>query len=80
MPKDIQSDKGSNFISGVFWVQVYCFDNQRDWDKGNHLVVVTTREAVQELLHVGYSPFGLVFGYIVRGRMLMSVRKGSKGG
>ncbi|XP_065917657.1 uncharacterized protein [Dysidea avara] len=99
LPKHIQSDQGSNFMSTVFqqvmhqlnitqhrssayhpqsqgaierfhqtlktMMRSYCFDNQKDWDEGIHLLVFAARESVQETL--GFSPFELVFGHVVRG-------------
>ena len=46
-------------------IKVYCFDNQKDWDEGIHLLLFGIREVVQESL--GFSPFTLVFGHTVRG-------------
>ncbi len=99
MPKEIQSDQGSNFTSGIFqhlmhqlgikhvmasayhpqsqdaveryhqtlktMINAYCFDNQKDWDEGIHLLLFTTREVVQESL--GFGPFELMFGHTVCG-------------
>ena len=47
----------------------YCLENDKDWDEGIHLLMFAAREAVQETL--GFSPFELVFGYIVRGPLKM---------
>ena len=46
-------------------IRSYCFDTEKDWDKGIHLLLFAVRESVQESL--GFSPFELVFGYSVRG-------------
>ena len=99
LPKSIQSDQGSIFMSGVFqqvmhelgieqfkssvyhqesqgalerfhkmlknMIRTYCFDSNKDWDEGVHLLLFAVRETVQESL--GFSPFELVFGHPVRG-------------
>ena len=91
LPKCIQSDQGSNFMSGLFqqvmdelgikqytssvyhpetqgalerfhqtlknMIRSYCFDTNRDWDEGVHLLLFAVRESVQESL--GFSPFEL---------------------
>ena len=44
-------------------IRAYCFDTEKDWDVGIHLLSVTVRESVQE--SVGFSPFDLVFGHTV---------------
>ena len=98
LPKSVQSDQGSNFMSGVFqqvmhelgikqyrssayhpesqgalerfhqtlknMIRSYCFDTEKDWDEGIHLLLFAVRESVQESL--GFSPFELVFGHTVR--------------
>ena len=98
LPKSVQSDQGSNFMSGIFqqvmhelgitqyksspyhpesqgalerfhqtlknMIRSYCFDTEKDWDEGIHLLFAV-RESVQESL--GFSPFELVFGHTVRG-------------
>ena len=46
-------------------IKSYCFDTERDWDEGIHLLLFAVRESVQESL--GFSPFELVFGHTVRG-------------
>ena len=103
LPKHIQSDQGSNFMSNVFqqvmhqlhitqhkssayhpqsqggierfhqtlkiMMRSYCFDNHKDWDEGNPLLLLKNRESVQETL--GFNPFGLVFGHVVRGPLKM---------
>ena len=45
-------------------IRSYCFDNHKDWDKGITLLFLVARESVQETL--GFSPFELVFGHVVR--------------
>ena len=99
LPKSVQSNQGSNFMSGVFqqvmhklgikqyrssayhpesqgalerfhqtlkiMIRSYCFDTEKDWDKGIHLLLFAVRESVQESL--GFSPFELVFGHTVHG-------------
>ena len=106
-PKTIQSDQGSNFMSGLFqqvmdelgikqyrssayhpesqgalerfhqtlknMIRSYCFDTNRDWDEGVHLLLFAVRESVQESL--GYSPFELVFGHSVRGPLKLFKEK-----
>ncbi|KAI5617705.1 hypothetical protein C0J50_22774 [Silurus asotus] len=95
LPKEIQSDQGSNFTSGLFqqvisqlgikqitssahhpesqgalerfhstlktMIRTYCFENEKDWDEGVHLLLFAARESIQESL--GFSPFELVFGH-----------------
>ena len=46
-------------------IRSYCFDTEKDWDKGMHLFLFAVREYVQESL--GFSSFELVFGHTVRG-------------
>ena len=89
LPKSIQSDQGSNFMSGIFqqvmyelgikqykssayhpesqgalerfhqtlknMIRTYCFDTEKNWDEGVHLLLFAVRESVQESL--GFSPF-----------------------
>ena len=98
LPKSVQSDQGSNFMSGIFqqvmhelgikqyrssayhpesqgalerfhqtlknMIRSYCFDTEKDWDEGIHLLLFAVRESVQESL--GFSPFELVFSHSVR--------------
>ena len=107
LPSSIQSDQGSNFMSGVFqqvmhelgitqykssayhpqsqgalerWHQtlktmmrIYCFETEKDWDEGIHLLLFAARESVQESL--GFSPFELVFGHTVRGPLKLLKEK-----
>ena len=107
LPKSIQSDQGSNFMSGIFqqvmyelgikqykssayhpesqgalerfhqtlknMIRSYCFDTEKDWDEGIHLLLFAVRESVQESL--GLSPFELVFGHTVRGPLKLLKEK-----
>ena len=107
LSKSIQSDQGSNFMSGLFqqvmdelgikqyrssayhpesqgalerfhqtlkkMIRSYCFDTNRDWDEGVHLLLFAVRESVQESL--GFSPFELVFGHSVRGPLKLFKEK-----
>ena len=107
LPKSVQSDQGSNFMSGIFqqvmhelgikqyrssayhpesqgalerfhqtlknMVRSYCFDTEKDWDEGIHLLLFAVRESVQESL--GFSPFELVFGHSVRGPLKLLKEK-----
>ena len=59
LPKSIQSDQGSNFMSGIY--------------EGIHLLLFAVRESVQESL--GFSPFELVFGHTVRGPLKLLKEK-----
>ena len=107
LPKSVQSDQGSNFMSGIFqqvmhelgikqyrssayhpesqgalerfhqtlktMIRSYCFDTERDWDEGVHLLLFAARESVQKSL--GFSPFELVFGHTVRGPLKLLKEK-----
>ena len=107
LPQSVQSDQGSNFMSGLSqqvmhelgitqykssayhpesqgalerfhqtlknMMRSYCFEFQRDWDEGVHLLLFAAREAVQESL--GFSPFELVFGHRVRGPLQLLKEK-----
>ena len=107
LPKSVQSDQGSNFMSGIFqqvmhelgikqyrssayqpesqgalerfhqtlknMIRSYCFDTEKDWDEGIHLLLFAVRESVQESL--GFSPFELVFGHFVRGPLKLLKEK-----
>ena len=98
LPKSVQSDQGSNFMSSIFqqvlhelgikqyrlsayhpesqgalerfhqtgknMIRSYCFDTEKDWDEGIHILLFAVRESVQASL--GFSPFELVFGHTVR--------------
>ena len=86
LPKSVQSDQGSNFMSGIFqqvmhelrikqyrssayhpesqgalerfhqtlknMIRSYCFDTEKDWDEGIHLLLFAARESVQEYEHL----------------------------
>ena len=54
-------------------IRSYCFDTERDWDEGIHLLLFAVRESVQESL--GFSPFELVFGHTVRGPLKLLKEK-----
>ena len=107
LPKSVQSDQRSNFMSGIFqqvmhelvikqyrssachhesqgalerfhqtsknMIRSYCFDTEKDWDEGIHLLLFAVRESVQESL--GLSPFELVFGHSVRGPLKLMKEK-----
>ena len=46
-------------------MRIYCFETEKDWDEGIHLLLFAARQSVQKSL--GFSPFDLVFGHTVRG-------------
>ena len=54
-------------------IKSYCFDTNRDWDEGVHLLLFAVRESAQESL--GFSPFELVFGDSVRGPLKLFKEK-----
>ena len=54
-------------------IRSYCFDTEKDWDEGIHLLPFAVRESVQESL--GFSPFELVFGHSVRGPLQLLKEK-----
>lgn len=54
-------------------MRVYCFQTEKDWDEGIHLLLFAARESVQESL--GFSPFELVFGHTVRGPLKLLKEK-----
>ena len=54
-------------------IRSYCFDTNRDWDEGVHLLLFAVRESVQESL--GFSPFELVFGHSVRCPLILFKEK-----
>ena len=54
-------------------IRSYCFDTEKDWDEGIHLLRFAVRESVQESL--GFSPFELVFGHTVRGPLKLLKEK-----
>ena len=54
-------------------IRMYCFDTQKDWDEGIHLLLFAARDSFQESL--GFSPFELVFGHSVRGPLKLMKEK-----
>ena len=54
-------------------IKVYCIENSRDWVEGEHLLLFAVRESVQ--VSLGFSPFELVFGHVVRGPLLVLKEK-----
>ena len=48
-----------------YMLQAYCYEQERDWDEGVHLVLFAARETVQDSL--GFNPFELIFRREVRG-------------
>ena len=54
-------------------IRSYCFDTEKDWGEGIHLLLFAVRESVQEYL--GFSPFELVFGHSVRGPLKLLKEK-----
>ena len=107
LPKSVQSDQWSNFMSGIFqqvmhelgikqyrssayhpesqgalerfhqtlknMIRSYCFDTEKDWDEGFHLLLFAVRKSEQESL--GFGPFELVFGHSVRGPLKLLKEK-----
>ena len=107
LPRSVQSDQGSNFMSGIFqqvmhelgikqykssayhpesqgalerfhqtlknMIRSYCFDTEKDWDEGIHLLLFAARESVQE--SPGFSPFELVFEHTVLGPLKLLKEK-----
>ena len=49
-----------------------CFDTEKDWDEGIHLLLFAGRESVESL---GFSPFELIFGHTVRGPLKLLKEK-----
>ena len=54
-------------------IRSYCFDTEKDWDEGKHLLLFAVRESVQESL--GFSPFEVAFGHTVRGPLQLLKEK-----
>ena len=50
-------------------MRIYCFEKEKDWDEGIHLLLFVACESVQESLG-----FQLVFGHTVRGPQLLKER------
>ena len=54
-------------------IRSYCFDTEKDWDEGFHLLLFAVRESVQKSL--GFIPFELVIGHSVRGPLKLLKEK-----
>ena len=54
-------------------IRSYCFDTEKNWDEGIHLLLFAVRESVQGSL--GFSPFKLVFGHNVCGPLKLLKEK-----
>ena len=54
-------------------IRSYCFDTEKDWDDDIHLLLIAVRKSVQKSL--GFTPFELVFGHIVRGPLKLYKEK-----
>ena len=54
-------------------IRSYCFDTEKDWDEGIHLLLFAVIESVQESL--GFSPFQLVFGHTMCGPLKLLKEK-----
>ena len=54
-------------------IRSYCFDTEKDWDEGIHLLLFAVRESIQESL--GFSPFEFVFCHSVRGPLKLLKEK-----
>ena len=54
-------------------IRSYCFDTEKDWGEGIHLLLFAVKESVQESF--GFSPFELVFGHTVRGPLKLLKEK-----
>ena len=54
-------------------IRSYCFDTEKDFDKGINFLLFAVRESVQESL--GFSPSELVFGHTVRGPLKLLKEK-----
>ena len=54
-------------------IRPYCFDTEKVWDEGIHLLLFAFRESVQESL--GFIPFELVFGHSLRGPLKLLKEK-----
>lgn len=79
IPKEIQSDQGTNFTSNLFkqvmkdlsvdhctsMLKKYCIEHQKEWDESIDLLLFAIRECPQESL--GFSPFELLYGRQIRG-------------
>ena len=56
-------------LKSMIWI--YCFETEKDWDEGIHLLLFASHKSVQE--SQGFSPFKLVFGHTVRGPLKLLV-------
>ena len=54
-------------------IRSHCFDTEKDWHEGIHLLWFTVTESVQKSL--GLSPFELVFGHTLRGPLKLMKEK-----
>ena len=54
-------------------IHSYCFDTEKDWHEGIHLLFFAVCKSVQESL--GFSPFELGFGHTVRGKLKLLKEK-----
>ena len=54
-------------------MKISCFDTEKDWNDGIHLLLFAAQESVQESL--GFCPFELVFGHTVRGPLKLPKEK-----
>ena len=54
-------------------MRIYCFETEKDWDEGIHLLLFAAQESVQESLE--FSPFEFVFGHTVRGPLKLLKEK-----
>ena len=54
-------------------IRSYCFDTEKDWDEGIHLLLFAVGESVQQSL--GFNPFELVFGHTFRGPLKLLKEK-----
>ena len=54
-------------------IRSYCFDTEKDWDEGIHLLLFAVSASVQESL--GFIPFELVFGQTIRGPLKLLKQK-----
>lgn len=51
----------------------YCYEFEKDWDEGVHLLLFAIRETTQESL--GFSPFELIYGHAARGPLKLLQEK-----
>ena len=54
-------------------VRTYCLSNEKEWDQGIPVLLFAVKDAKQESL--GFSPFDLVYGHIVRGQLKLLKEK-----